>query len=61
MNIYMAFFLGRTTKVEAITSYEAQQKAVLIFKPAKSKQHMVHVVLMEREDGSKVELSTASL
>ena len=57
----MAFFLGRTTRVEATTSYEAQQKAILVFKPAKSKQHMVHVVLMEREDGSKVELSAASL
>ncbi len=60
MNKYIGYFNGKQTTVEAETSYEALQKAVAIFKPAKSKQHMVHVHLHEK-DGKAIYHSTASL
>lgn len=45
MNGYKAFYNGKSVDVYAETSYAAQQKAVELFKPAKSKRHMVHVHL----------------
>lgn len=60
MNKYIAYFSGKETTVEAESSYAAQQKAVAIFKPAKSKQHMVHVHLHEK-DGKAIYHSTSSL
>ena len=53
MNGYKAFFNGKETEVTADTSYEAQQKAIEFFKPRKSKAHMVHVVLCEK-DGEQI-------
>ena len=45
---YVAFYNGRETDVYAKTSYEAYTKAVDLFKPPKSKKHMVHVHLAEK-------------
>ena len=45
MNKYKALFNGKEIEVDAETSYKAQLKAIEIFKPAKSKSHMVHVYL----------------
>lgn len=48
MNGYIAFYNGKKEEVFAETAYQAQLKAIDIFKPAKSKRHMVHVVLAEK-------------
>jgi len=42
---YLAFYNDREIIVEATSSYAAQQEAVKIFSPPKSKKHMVHVML----------------
>lgn len=60
MNGYKAFFLVRDTEVHASSSYEAYKKAVAFFRPSKSKAHMVHVVLCEK-NGEQVTHSTFSL
>lgn len=57
---YKCFYNGKTTEVHANNMFEAQFKAVAFFKPAKSKQHMVSVVLCEY-DGDQVETSTNTL
>ena len=54
MNGYKAFFNGRETEVYADSLYAAKVKAVALFKPRRSQEHMVHVYLCEREDGSQV-------
>jgi hypothetical protein len=59
MNKYQAFFDRKTTELEASSLWDAKQKAVAFFKPAKSKQHMVSVVVVEVE-GRVVEHSTAN-
>lgn len=61
MNGYLAYYDGKKIEVYAKTSYEAQQKAIEILKPPKSKKHLVTVYLCEREDGSQVVHSTASI
>ena len=61
MNGYRAFYYNTATDIYAPTRYEAWQKAVTYFKAPKSKQHMVHVHLCEREDGSTVSHSTSSV
>lgn len=48
-NGYVAFFNGKQADVYADTSFQATERAKAFFKPAKSKAHMVHVVLAERE------------
>ncbi len=53
MHGYIAFYNGKQHEVHADTLFEAKQKAVAHFKPPKSKQHMVHVVLAEK-DGQPV-------
>ena len=47
MNGYLAFYNGQQLEVYADTSHQAQQTAVSMFKPPKSKAHMVHVCLAE--------------
>jgi len=54
MNGYKAFYDGKSIEVHAESSYRAQRKAVEFFKPPKRKEHLVHVVLCERSDGSTV-------
>lgn len=44
---YIAFYNSRQTIVKASSSYAAQQEAVKLFKPPKSKEHMVHVYLAD--------------
>lgn len=47
MNGYVCFFNGRRHEVRAATAFDARVKAVAFFRPAKSKLHMVSVVLAE--------------
>lgn len=58
MNGYKAFWRGKTCEVYALTSYEAQLAAALVFKAKKS--YEVSVVICERADGSTVTHSTAA-
>lgn len=60
MNGYIALYNGKRIEVTAETSYEAYVKAVEQLKPPKSKAHMVHVVLAEK-NGKPVVHSTSSL
>ena len=53
MNGYIAFYNGKQIEVHADSSYYAQLEAIKVFKPKKSQQHMVHVVLAEK-DGKQV-------
>lgn len=54
MNGYICFdHRGHRWECRANTAYEAQQKAIEHFKPPKSKRHMVHVHLAEK-DGEQV-------
>lgn len=59
MNGYKAFFNGKEHDVYAETLLQAKEKAIEHFKPAKSKRHMVSVVLCEK-DGQPVLHSTAA-
>lgn len=49
---YVCFFGGRSVALYAKGLYPAKLAAVAHFKPAKSKQHMVSVLLAENADGS---------
>jgi len=49
MNGYVAFYNGMQHHVLATSSYAASEAAKKFFKPAKSKAHMVHVMLAEVE------------
>ena len=53
MNKYIGFFNRNETVIEADTLLEAKNKAIDHFKPTKSKRHMVHVHLAEK-DGEPV-------
>lgn len=57
---YKAFFNGREADIRATSLLDAKERAAAHFKPAKSKRHMVSVVLCERADGSAVTHSTAA-
>jgi hypothetical protein len=50
---YVAFFNGKRHELYADSLFDAKTKAVEHFKPAKSKAHMVSVVLAEK-DGKPV-------
>lgn len=50
MNGYKAFYNNKEIEVYAESSYQAQLKAIELFKPSKAKSHMVHVHLCEVED-----------
>lgn len=54
---YIAFYDGKKVEVYADSSIQARDLAKTHFKPAKSKAHMVHVVLAEK-DGKPVIHST---
>jgi c-di-GMP-binding flagellar brake protein YcgR len=60
MNKYIAFYNGKQIEVEAETSYGAYKYAITQFKPPKSKQHMVHVHIVETE-GKPVIHNTGSI
>lgn len=44
---YVAFYNGKQTTIQAESIYSAKLAAVQYFKPPKSKQHMVSVVLAD--------------
>jgi hypothetical protein len=48
MNGYIAFYNGKRFEVYAESLISAKEKAVEYFKPAKSKRHMVSVMLAEK-------------
>lgn len=52
-NVYMAYFNRSQTTLHADSLYEAKQTAIAYFRPRKSQQHMVSVVLIEK-DGKDV-------
>jgi ribosomal protein S5 len=58
MNGYIAFYAGKQTEVRAASLYAAKLAAVAFFKPRRAQEHMVHVHLAERADGSAVLQST---
>lgn len=50
---YLAFYNGKQAEVWADSQYAAKQLAIVYFKVRKSQQHMVSVVLCEK-DGEQV-------
>ena len=52
-NGYVTFFEGKRHEVYAESLYQAVQKAREHFNPPKSKRHLVHAVLAEK-DGEQV-------
>ncbi len=48
MNGYIAFFNGKQHELYADSLLDAKEKAIEHFKPAKSKRHLVSVVLAEK-------------
>lgn len=56
MNGYKAFFRDKTCEVYADSSYEAQQKAAVVFKAKKS--HEVTVMLCEVQGKQVVHTAT---
>ena len=53
MNGYVAFYNDKRHELHAESLYAAKQAAIAYFKPPKSKQHLVSVVLAEL-DGKPV-------
>lgn len=58
MNGYKAFYKGKSIDVYALTSYEAQQKAAILFKAKKA--YDITIVLCEKA-GEQVFHSTSSI
>ena len=58
MNGYKAFYKGKNIEVFALTSYEAQKKAAVIFKAKKS--YEITIVLCELK-GEQILHSTSSI
>jgi hypothetical protein len=51
---YVCFYNSKRIELYATSLFEAKTKAIALFKPPKSKQHMISVCLAERPDGSEV-------
>ena len=51
---YVCFYNSKRIELYATSLFEAKTKAISLFKPPKSKQHMISVCLAERPDGSEV-------
>lgn len=51
---YVFFYHGNRIEIYAKTLFDAKQLAVAHFKPPKSKQHMVHGMIAENQDGTPV-------
>lgn len=58
---YVAFYNGKQIELYASGLYPAKVVAVKHFKPPKSKEHMISVILCERHDESPVLTDGASL
>lgn len=54
MNGYVCFYGGKRIELRADSLYAAKLKALEVFKPSKSKAHMVSVVLAEKGDETVV-------
>ena len=60
MNGYVCFYNGKRIELIADSLWEAKQKAINQFKVRKSQEHMVSVVLAEK-DGDPILQTGASL
>jgi hypothetical protein len=60
MNGYVCFFNGRRTEVYAADMFEAKRKAVAFFKPRRNQEHMISVILAEK-NGEPVEHNPAGV
>ena len=60
MHTYDAYFDGKRDEVKAPTLYAAKLAAIALFKPRKSKEHMVSVVLKALDDGTEVPLMSSN-
>ena len=59
MCTYETGYGDRTYQLQAASLYAAKQAAIQHFKPRRSQEHMVWVVLIGRADGSEVIHATA--
>lgn len=57
MNGYKAFYNGKELEIQASNLYNAKLKAIELFKPTKSKTHMVHVHLCEHTEHEVVHIA----
>lgn len=53
MNGYVFFYNNKRVELQADTMYAAKLQAIAHFKPPKSKQHLVHGALAEK-DGEEI-------
>lgn len=60
MNTYIFFYNDKREEFKADTLYAAKLLAIAYFKPPKSKRHMVHGMIAEK-NGQEVVHSTASI
>lgn len=60
LHTYAAYFDNREDVVKAPSLYAAKLAAIALFKPAKSRQHMVSVVLKQKADGTEVPLFSSN-
>lgn len=60
MNGYKAFYNGKTWDIHADSLYAAKVAAIKVICPPRSKEHMVSVVLCEKDDQPVIH-STSSL
>lgn len=58
---YVCFYNGKQADIFADSAYEAQQKAAAHFKLKAKDGHKISVFLAQREDGTQVTHSTASI
>lgn len=53
MNEYIGYYNGETVDIRASSLYEAKTEALTHFRAPRSRQHMIHVELAEK-DGAQV-------
>ncbi len=56
-NGYKAFYNGKELEIYADSLYGAKLKAIEQFKPSKSKIHMVHVHLCEKQGNEQTHIA----
>lgn len=60
LHTYDAYYNNRHDEVKAPSLYAAKLKAIELFKPRKSQQHMVSVVLKQKADGTDIPLMSSN-
>lgn len=60
MNTYNVYYNHKKDEVKASTSYNAQLKAVELFKVPRSQRHMISVVLVKQGD-REIEINPGSI